>query len=118
MNHFKTIEHANEIIVQRLILNYLSPGGDCIRTIEGACIQMQRIGNRHGVPRDATSRLYEVEHPELGFAFTARAVWRDGALMEPWAVHCVVLDYEDRGSHGDDHTVKLAANDWLRSLPV
>ena len=118
MSQLSPLDEACQLTFRILIPRYLSPEGEPVRTFEGACVVIERIGNRYGVPRDAVSYLYEIEHPELGFAFTARAVWRCGDLMAPLAVHTTILDFEDRGGHGSEHAVKLAANEWLRSLPL
>ena len=112
-----TLDEANHLIVQHLIRRYLPPGVS-VATIEEACATAQRIGNRHGVPRDAVTYLYTIEHPEQGFAFDVRAVWRCGKLLPPTATHTVILDYEDQGVHGSDQAVRLAVNDWLQSVPL
>ena len=112
------LDDANQVTVQRLIQKYLSPQSGVVSTIWDACVTAQRIGNRHGVPADAATYRYEFTHPELGFAFSARAVWRLGRLMQPMAVHTVIEDYEDTGGHGSDAAVRFVANDWLQSLPV
>jgi len=110
------LEEANQIIVQRFIRQYLSPKGASVRTIEGACVEMRQIGNRYGIVPDASTYRYEVTHPDLGFGFTTRAVWRCGDLMHPLAVHTVIEDYNDLGGHGSDDAVRLVANDWLQGL--
>ncbi|GJD47158.1 hypothetical protein AFCDBAGC_5044 [Methylobacterium cerastii] len=79
---------------------------------------VEKVGNRYGVPRDAVTYLFEIHHPEMGFILTARAVFRCGNLMVPAATHTVVTGYENTGEHGSEHAVKLAANEWLRSLPL
>ncbi|QIJ74612.1 hypothetical protein GU700_08490 [Methylobacterium sp. NI91] len=118
MKLLTALDEANQITVQNLIREYLSPEVGASRTVEGAFVEIQRVGNRFGVPRDAITILYEITHPELEFGLTARAVWRDGTLMSPLAVHCIVLDYESHGAHGSDYALRCAANDWLQSLPV
>lgn len=110
------LNDANQIMVQRLIQMYLSPQADDVGTIWDACVTQRRIGNRYGVLPDASTYRYEFTHPELGFAFSARAVFRLGRLMQPIGVHTVIEDYEDRGDHGSDHAVQLAVNDWLQSF--
>lgn len=118
MNPSTPLDEANQLTVQNFIRRYLSPEGESVRSFEGACVTVERVGNRYGVPRDAATYLYEFKHPELGFAFTARAAFRCGDLMAPLAVHTTILDYEDQGGHGGDHAVRLAVNDWLQSLPT
>ncbi|GJD54754.1 hypothetical protein [Methylobacterium dankookense] len=112
------LDDANQITIRRLIEKYLSPQGEPLNTIWEACVTAQRIGNRYGVPADAVTYRYEFTHPDLGFSFSARAVWRLGRLMQPLGVHTVIEDYEDTGGHGGDSAVLLVVNDWLRSLPV
>lgn len=116
MKQSTPLDEANQITVQRLIRRYLSPESDPIRTIEGACVTMKRIGNRYGVPPDADTYRYEFLHPELGFAFSARTVWRCGDLMPPIGVHAVIEDYDDEGRHG--RALRAVVNNWLQSLPL
>lgn len=118
MNLRTPLDDANQITVQRLIQKYLSPQGEAISTIWEACVTVQRISNRYGVPTDAATYRYEFTHLEFGFAFSARAVFRLGSLMQPVGVHTIIEDYEDRGDHGSDYAVRLVVNDWLQSLPV
>lgn len=115
MNPSNPLDDANNLIVQRLIREYLDPAGPEVRTVEGACVVTTKIGNRHGVPPDAVTVRYEFWHPEHGFAFDVRAVWRCGDLFKPVAVHTVIEDYTNRGDHKDDLAVRIVANDWLRS---
>jgi hypothetical protein len=110
------LDEANQITVQRLIRRYLSPDSDPIVTIEGACVMMKRVGNRYGVPPDGVTCRYQFLHPELGFAFNARAVWRCGDLMSPIGVHTVIEDYDDQAGHG--RALCAVVNDWLQSLPL
>lgn len=112
------LENANQVTIQRLVQKYLSPQDEDVSTIWDACVTQRRISNRYGVPPDAATYRYEFTHPELGFAFSARAVFRLGRLMQPIGVHTVIEEYEDRGDHGSDYAVQLAVNDWLQSLPL
>lgn len=115
MNSSKPLDEANNLIVQRLIRLYLDPDGAAVQTIYDACVTTIKISNRFGIPPDAVTVRYEFWHPDYGFAFDVRAVWRCGDLFKPVAVHTVIEDYTNKGNHEDDLAVRLAANDWLRS---
>lgn len=118
MNSSTPLDEANNLIVQRFIRKYLTSGDDNIRTVYGACVTFTRISNRYGVPPDAQTYRYTIWHPDFGFSFDVRAVWRCNDLMRPIAVHTLIEDYEDKADLGDDLAVRRAANDWLQSLPV
>lgn len=107
------VHDANQLTSQRLINQYLpSTDGANVWTHEGTCISAGRIPNRYGVPPDATSWRYLIEHPEQGWSYAVRAVWRGGFLMPPLAVHVVIESYFDE----DEDAACLAVNEWLRSL--
>jgi hypothetical protein len=115
------IEAANGLAVQRIIRRYLSPKrGNEVCTVEGACITSRRTWSRYGIPADATSWHVVIEHPEQGWSVTARAVWRDGALMQPAATHTVIEGYwvDDIDLIADEDAACLAFNDWAQSVPV
>lgn len=115
------IETANNLILQRLVRFYLSPEEEGhVFTIEGACVTRRQMGNRYGVPADATSWRFTVENPEYGWSFTARAVWRDGKLMSPTATHTVIEEYyaDDTNLVADEDAARLMVNDWLQSVPL
>ncbi|MBB4041813.1 hypothetical protein GGR34_003494 [Microvirga flocculans] len=115
------IEAANSLAVQRILRRYLSPErGNEVRTVEGACITSRRTWSRYGVPADATCWRVIIEHPELGWSVTARAVWRDGRLMEPVATHTTIEKYwaDNTQLIDDEDAACLAFNDWAQSVPV
>ncbi|KOX59196.1 hypothetical protein ADL19_05675 [Streptomyces purpurogeneiscleroticus] len=86
-------------------------------SIEGACIKVEQARHRTGVPRDAQCVRYEVEHPEAGWSFTGRAVWRANKLFEPKATHTIVESVRGDARYGhDDDAVAVAVNDWLMCL--
>jgi hypothetical protein len=115
------IRDANELTSQRLISHYLpSPEGHNAWTHEGACLSARRVANRSGVPPDATSWRYLVQHPDQGWSYAARTVWREGSLMRPLAVHTVIECYtaDDETIVPTEEAAVLAVNDWLCSLPL
>jgi len=113
------IDIANNLILQRLLRLYLSEPDRDFLTIEDACVTACRIGNRSGIPRDATTWRVQIEHPDQGWTIVARGVWRNGDLMKPWATHVVIEQYfDDNDSLGGPDAVRLLAHDWLRSLPL
>lgn len=111
-----SIDLENQLIIQNLVRRYLSDPEENVWTIEDACISARTAGSRYGVPRDARTIRYLVEHPDQGWALSVRAVWRSGTLMQPVAVHTVIERY-----FADDDDLEAArskANEWLRSLPL
>jgi hypothetical protein len=113
------IRDANQLTSQRLISHYLpSPEGKNVWTHEEACISAHRVANRYGVPPDAMTWRYVVQHPEFGWSFTVRAVWRCGKLMPPLATHVVVESYynDDEAQLPDEASAVAAINEWLCSL--
>jgi hypothetical protein len=108
------IDTDNQIMFQRLLRIYLSDQEENAWAIEGAYVSARTAGSRYGVPRDAHTTRYRIEHPDQGWALSARAVWRSGDLMQPVAVHSVIQEY-----HADDddlEAARLKSNQWLRSL--
>src|SRR3954451_18560955 len=115
----QSVHDANQLTSQRLLSHYLpSPDGDNVWTHEGACISSRRVANRYGVPPDATTWRYRIEHPEFGWSYNIRAVWRCGKLMPPLATHVVVEDYfnDDETQLPDEASAVMAINEWLCSL--
>jgi hypothetical protein len=108
----------NQIITIRLIRLYLSDLRKSVWTIEeDACVSARSVSNRYGVPPDAQTRRYVIEHPDQGWSFSARAVWRNGKLMEPVGTHVRIEGYyDDRDELGGSAAARSAANEWLRSL--
>ena len=111
------LKEANNIAVVALA-RYCGGDNTNIWTIEGACISRRKTGRRSGVAADAISYRYLVEHPEQGWSFAFRSVWRDGNLMSPTATHTVIESYYDDAETGDIVAVQEAVNDWLKSLPI
>lgn len=117
----ETMEDTENILITaRLITHYLSNSSASVWTVEeDACVMARTVGNRYGVPADATTRRYIIEHVLEGWTFTARAVWRNGKLMEPLAVHVAIEGYYDNNDClGGAAGARSAANEWLRSLPL
>jgi hypothetical protein len=87
-------------------------------TPKGACISARSVARRYGVPPDATCWRYLIEHPELGWSFAVRAVWRDGKLMPPVATHTVIESYyaENDERYVQTEDVAVAVNEWLAGL--
>lgn len=116
-----TIEMANNLAMQRIIRRYLSPErGNEICTVEGACITSRRTWSRYGVPADATCWHIVIEHPEEDWSVTARAVWRDGRLMQPVATHTVIEAYwvDDADLIADEDAARIAVNEWIQTVPL
>lgn len=110
---------ANQLTSQRLISQYLpSPDSDNIWPHDGACLSARRVPNRYGVPPDATTWRYLVEHPQFGWSYAIRAVWRCGKLMSPLATHVAVESYfnDDDAQLPTEASVVIAVNEWLCSL--
>ena len=113
------IDEASSLASARFVSVYLSsPDKQKIWSVEDACVTKRKISNRYGVPDDAKTCRYLVEHPEQRWSFAIRAVWRGGALMMPTAVHTVVESYYADADDIDEMSVKLMVNDWLKSLPL
>lgn len=117
MSNTITISEANSLMVQRLAQSYLSPKPPKqVHTIEGGIISTKRVSNRTNVPADAITLSHLVEHPEQGFSFRFRAVWRDGQLLRPTATHVVIEQEWDEAEHGSSAAVSAAINEWLQAV--
>ena len=115
----QSIYDANQLTSQRLLSHYLpSTDGDNVWTHERACISTRRVANRCGIPPDATTWRYRVEHPDFGWSYSIRAVWRCCELMPPLATHVVIEGYfnDDETQLPTEDSAVLAVNDWLCSL--
>lgn len=115
----QSILDANQLTSQRLLSHYLpSLDSDNVWTHEGACISSRRVASRFGVPPDATTWRYHVQHPEFGWSYNIRAVWRSGKLMPPLATHVVVEGYfnDNEAQLPNEASAVLAINEWLCSL--
>ncbi|MBM1169865.1 hypothetical protein [Microvirga arabica] len=115
------IESANQLIIQRVAARYLAPAQESyICVIEGACVTTRRSWNRYGVPTDATCWRHVFEHPQYGWSFAVRSVWRDERLHEPVAVHTVITDYyiDDTNLIGDEAACIRSINEWMQTVPL
>lgn len=74
----------------------------------------RRSWNRCGVPPDATTYRYLVEHPDQEWTFVFRAVWRQGRLFRP-ATHVVIEPFDGDSDHGPE-VISVLVNEWLQSL--
>jgi hypothetical protein len=111
-----SVDTENQIIIQRVIHRYLAEPDEHAWTIQDAYVSARTAGNRFGLPPDARTIRYLVEHPGQGWAVSVRAVWRSGTLMQPVAVHTTIERYF--GDDDDLEAARVKANDWLRSLPL
>ncbi|MBP1180911.1 hypothetical protein [Methylobacterium sp. PvR107] len=118
MKMYELVETANSAGFQHLVSQYLClHNGETTWTVEGASITVQDARRRTGIPADARPVRYLVEHPEQGWSFAGRAVWRLGRLFEPKAVHnCIERYWDDREQYGDDNAIVAAVNEWLKAL--
>ncbi len=117
----EVLEAANALIVQRLIQTYLpADQEESICTVEDVCITRQRMWRRYGVPADASSFRYILEHPGQGWSVTVRAVWRNGTLMQPVATHTRIERYwaDNADLIADEDAACVAFNNWGRSVPL
>jgi hypothetical protein len=115
------IEAANQLCIQRIVRQYLAPEQEShVCTIEGACVTTRRSWNRYGVPADASCWHYVFEHPEFGWSFTVRSVFRDGRLHEPVAVHTTITNYyaDDTDLIADEKAACIAINEWMQTVPL
>lgn len=117
MKVHQLIETANDAGFQHLVKGYcrLDDEQD-VWTIEGACITVEQARHRTGVPRDAKCVRYEVEHPEAGWSFRGRAVWRSNKLFQPLATHTCIENFDGDARYGNDDMVASAINDWMQCL--
>jgi hypothetical protein len=112
-------EEAENLTLQRLLSGYLAPGENALWTIEDACITARQTANRLGVPADAQTWLYRVQHPDLGWTVDLRAVWRCGRLMRPCGTHTAVVGvWDDDDQYGNPAATRDAFREWLRALPL
>lgn len=115
MTIYNAIDEANLFMLRDLSRLYLSPKRvKRLTTIQGACITTDSIRSRTSVPADAITLSHLVEHPELGFSFRFRVVWREEALFRP-AVHVAIEKEWDDAGLGSPAAVSAAINDWLQA---
>lgn len=116
---FSAVDAANQLTIQRLLLNYLSDHKQTMWTLNDVCVTARRISNRTGIPADATTFSYLVQNHDAAWSFRVRAVWRCGDLLRPWATHCVIEQlFDDDGRYAGDQEVAVAVHQWLQSLPL
>lgn len=111
---------ANQITAQRFVRHYLpSDERRNVWTVEGACVSARRTA-RYGLPADAECWRYLIEHPEAGWSFAMRVVWRDGGLMCPLATHVVIETYyiDDESKLGGISAAHKGVQEWLRCVPL
>lgn len=111
-----TITLANQAAITRLLKFYLGQP-NCAGTwlVADATIYCRQISNRTGLPDDAVTYRYWMEHPE--WQLEVRAVWRGGELHQPVGIHCAILGYhpgEFAAVPAPEEALKEAVNDWLR----
>lgn len=115
------IEAANQLCIQRIVRRYLAPEQENhVCTIEGACVTTRRSWNRYGVPADATCWRHVFEHPQYGWSFAVRSVWRDGRMYEPLPVHTLITNYyaDDTNLIADENAACIAVNEWIQTVPL
>jgi len=96
---------ANCVGSQRLI-RYLSPVEATSWDVEEVTITAKKVGNRTGVPKDASTWLYTLTGE--GFTVQVRAVWHRGELMGPLKTHCRIVKVTP-----DTDDARRAYNGWL-----
>lgn len=114
MHERTIIFDANCLAVQRLAAQYLAPNEALLWTIEDACVTARKCWSRSGVPADATSYRYVIEHPDQDWTLIFRAVWRQGQLFRP-SSHVILEPIEREGDRGAE-AISALVNEWLQSL--
>ncbi len=110
-------ERANQAALIGLLRDMKAKGAGHIATLAGVEITAQRIPNRFGVPTEAET--FAIRLSGGSWTVTARAVWKDGKLLSPVAVHAPILSYDgtqEDAEHGLDEAARRV-NEWLRSCP-
>ncbi|MBJ6128559.1 hypothetical protein [Microvirga splendida] len=103
---------ANQIAVQKLIRQYLVPPFEPF-VEDDVSIKAEQTWNRYGVPsHGAETWRYEITGTD--WHMVARAVFYEGELLEPLAVHCVIEECKSSGIE----TPEQALNTWLKSLDL
>lgn len=109
--HTDSIDIANRISAQKLIRQYLVPPFEPF-VEDDVSIKAEQTWNRFGVPQDAETWRYEITG--MDWQMVARAVFHEGELLEPLAVHCVIEECKGSGIG----TADQALNKWLKSLDL
>jgi len=110
------LDDAERLCLNRLLEPYLFPGWRSSWQIEDAWITARRVGNRSGIPADATTWQYRITFEPGAWAVTVRAVWRGNELHRPLRTHVVVTGYHDDEDLHGRAGVAAHFGDWLRSL--
>jgi len=115
------IGDADRLAIYRLISKMAPDRSEKRVWTQGdVCVSAVAIGNRTGVPKDASTWVYELHYPYAP-AWTAavRAVWRCGELHRPLTTHVQVIDLDDLDLQlGGPGGVLPVFSDWLASLPL
>jgi hypothetical protein len=106
--HIASIDIANRIAVQKLIRQYLVPPFEPF-VEAGISIKAEQTWNRYGVPSYGVE-TWRYEITGTDWQMIARAVFHEGELLEPLAVHCVIEECKASDIE--------AANTWLKSLDL
>lgn len=111
-------DEAEHLTMQRLLERYLSPETSRLWTIQDASVTARQIGNRYGVPADASTWLYRIQHPNLAWTVDVRAVWRCRELLRPRSTHVAITSvWNDNDIYENLPATRAAFRDWLRALP-
>lgn len=111
------IERANQAALIGILQGIKVKWAGHIATLAGVEITAKRIPNRFGVPADAET--FAIRLSSGSWTVNARAVWKDGKLLAPVAVHAPILSYDGAqagAGHGPDEAARRV-NEWLRSCP-
>lgn len=110
-------ERANQAALIGILRELKVKGAGHIATLAGVEITAKRIPNRFGVPADAET--FTIRLSSGFWTVKARAVWKDGKLLAPFAVHAPILSYDgtqEDAENGSDEAARRV-NEWLRSCP-
>ena len=108
------IRRANQAGYIKLLQKLMIMGSELVATRAGVQITAQRIPNRFGVPTEAET--FAIRLSSGSWTVKARAVWKDGKLLAPVAVHAPILSYDgaqECARHGSDVATRRV-NEWLR----
>lgn len=102
MKMHEIVGTANDAAFQRMLVReqLRSERGRSTWRVGEASVVAEPTRHRTGIPADAVCLRYLVEHPEEGWTFSARAVWRMGQLFKPWGTHVRIERYWDEMPSG------------------
>lgn len=112
---FNALDVATRLGAQAVIATYLSPQHALDwfdqeqSNLNGVEIVVQRIGNRTGVPADATTYHYTMKGAD--FEAEVRSVWHHGSMLKPLETHTRIVSITPVSD-----AVRRAFNRWLASL--